>query len=115
VSIFVVTITGEIRVQIGRPRPPRARGTTNRNARGSAEARRRRKRWLLTQFGDGVTAPCFMAGCTAVLTFDTITVDRIILGINGGSYRRSNIRPACASHNASEGSKAMHARRGRGL
>lgn len=109
-SIFVVAATGEIRVQLTRPRPPRARGTSNSNVRGSAASRRRRKQWLLDTFGDGVTAPCFVDGCTAVLTFDTITVDRIQLGVDGGSYRRGNIRPACGSHNASEGSKARHAR-----
>jgi hypothetical protein len=109
-SVYVVATTGEIRVQLGRPRPKRARGTSNGNQRGSAKDRRARKQWLLDTFGDGTIAPCFMAGCDAVLTFDTITVDRIQLGVDGGSYRRDNIRPACGPHNSSEGSKARHAR-----
>jgi hypothetical protein len=105
--IFVVALTGETRVQQHAPRPAHSRGTSNSNARGSSYSRRRRKQWLLDNFGNGVTAPCFMRGCDAVLTADTITVDRIQLGRDGGSYRRGNIRPACSSHNASEGSKAM--------
>lgn len=111
-SIFVASATGEIRVQLTRPRPPRARGTSNSNQRGSAAARRARKQWLLDTFGDGAIAPCFVNGCDAVLTFDTITVDRIQLGRDGGSYRRDNIRPACGPHNSSEGSKARHHRTG---
>jgi hypothetical protein len=90
---------------------PHLRGTTNRNVRGSAESRRRRKQWLLDTFGDGTTAACFVETCTTVLSFTTITVDRIHLGMDGGSYRRGNIRPACGFHNSSEGSKAMWARR----
>lgn len=109
--IFVVTGAGETRVQLNRPSKPHARGTSNSNVRGSSYSRRRRKQWLLDEFGDGVTAPCFAEGCDAVLTFDTITVDRIQLGKDGGSYRRENIRPACPPHNSSEGSKAMWAGR----
>lgn len=61
--------------------------------RGSATARRRRRQWLLDQFGNGETAPCFE--CGAVLTYETLTVDRIVPGCKGGTYARSNIRPAC--------------------
>jgi hypothetical protein len=77
------------------------RGTTNGNVRGSAEDRRVRKRWLLARFGNGETAPCYR--CPTVLDFETITVDRIIPGCEGGTYRRSNIRPACAPCNESTG------------
>lgn len=79
------------------------RGTTNRNARGSAPARRARKLWLLGKFGDGETALCSF-GCGTVLTFDTVTVDRHpIPGCQGGTYVRSNIRPACGHCNSSHG------------
>lgn len=88
-----------------------ARGTTNRNQRGSSADRRRRKQWLLDTFGDGFTCLCSFQDCIEVLIFETITVDRIQLGMDGGTYRRNNIRPACAFHNSSEGSLAMHARR----
>lgn len=91
------------------------RGSTNQNDRGSATARRARKTWLLVEFGNGTTAPCSF-GCGAVLDFDTITVDRYPLRkIDGGSYRRGNIRPACAFCNSQDGSLAMHVRLGHKL
>lgn len=81
-----------------------ARGTTNTNVRGSAEARRRRKQWLLDTFGDGIHAVCSFAGCDTILDFDTITVDRYpVPGIDGGSYRHGNIRPACGTCNSRHG------------
>jgi hypothetical protein len=79
------------------------RGTSNTNARGSSEDRRRRRRFLLETFGDGTTAPCSFDGCTILLTFETITVDRVIPGALGGRYTRDNIRPACGPHNFSDG------------
>jgi len=80
-----------------------ARGTSNTNVRGSAASRRARKAWLLVTFGDGYTAPCFY--CGEELDWFTITVDRIVAGILGGTYRRGNIRPACMRDNSVEGSK----------
>lgn len=78
------------------------RGTTNRNVRGSAEGRRRRKIWLLQQFGDGQVAPCGF--CGVLVDFDSITVDRYpIPGCQGGTYRRNNIRPACGPCNSTHG------------
>lgn len=85
------------------------RGTSNSNARGSSEDRRRRKQFLLDQFGNGVKAPCYR--CRKKLTFLTITVDRIIPGCEGGTYRRNNIRPACDPCNTSTGGKLGAARR----
>lgn len=82
------------------------RGTTNTNSRGSAAQRRVRKTWLLAEFGDGEKAPCSFDGCAEVLTFDTITVDRFpVAGVDGGTYRRGNIRPACAAHNSEHGGR----------
>lgn len=34
---------------------------------------------------------------------DPLTVDRIIPGCQGGTYRRTNIRPACGSCNSETG------------
>lgn len=79
------------------------RGTSNTNARGSSYARRARKQYLLDQFGDGKTTTCYR--CPAVLDFSTITVDRIIPGCHGGTYRRNNIRPACSPCNTETGGK----------
>jgi hypothetical protein len=79
------------------------RGTTNRDERGSAAARRARKLWLLAEFGDGTAAPCSF-NCGAVLTFETITIDRYpVPGCRGGRYIRGNIRPACAPCNSVHG------------
>lgn len=91
--------------------PPRtkARGTSNTNARGSAQARRARKHFLLNKYGDGTTASCYR--CPTILDFETITVDRIIPGCEGGTYRRSNIRPACAPCNMQTGGQLGAARR----
>lgn len=44
---------------------------------------------------------CFRCGC--LLTVDTVTVDRIIPGCKGGTYRRNNIRPACLKCNSETG------------
>lgn len=80
------------------------RGTSNTNARGSAEARRRRKAWLLTTFGDGTYVACAAEDCGSVLTFDTLTVDRFpIPGCQGGRYVRGNIRPMCGPCNSKLG------------
>lgn len=91
------------------------RGTTNRNARGSSYSRRIRKLWLLSPEagfgGDGVTVQCTTPGCDTVLDFDTVTVDRITPGIEGGTYRRGNIRPKCGPHNYGEGGALAHERR----
>jgi len=87
-----------------------ARGTSDTNSRGSAASRRARKAFLLVTFGDGYTAPCFF--CHFELDWFTLTVDRILRGINGGSYKRDNIRPACGACNSSDGSIEMHLRRG---
>jgi hypothetical protein len=78
-----------------------ARGTTNRNARGSSYDRRARRAYLLAAFGDGEHCPCYR--CGVILDDATITVDRVVPGIEGGRYVRSNIRPACARDNSETG------------
>lgn len=84
--------------------PNHPRGTSNTNDRGSAAQRRARKQWLLDTFGDGVVVRCYrFVACGQVLTFATLTVDRIIPGILGGTYRRGNIRPACGHCNSITG------------
>lgn len=90
------------------------RGTTNRNARGSSYERRRRRQWLIDTFGDGVTVMCSLrsyAGCLGMLTVETVTADRIVPGIEGGTYRRDNIRPACGPCNSSTGGHLGNTRR----
>lgn len=105
---------------------PVTRGTTNRNDRGNTEDRRRRREWLVLTYranvdviryypsrlgktvaaqgplGSGQPA-CRCYRCGFLLTVDTVTVDRIIPGCKGGTYRRNNIRPACAGCNSETG------------
>jgi 5-methylcytosine-specific restriction endonuclease McrA len=97
------------------------RGTSNGNSAGSAEDRRRRKQWLLDTYRanvDGVPSPsgvvvaveygagekvCRCYRCGDLLTFELLTVDRIIPGCQGGTYKRSNVRPCCGPCNSETG------------
>jgi hypothetical protein len=100
------------------------RGTTNGNARGSNESRRRRREWLVATWRADVdlammTGPvvigwvevplglglpaCRCYRCGTLLIADTVSVDRIIPGCQGGTYRRDNIRPACELCNSITG------------
>lgn len=97
------------------------RGTTNGNARGGSDARRRRREWLVETFRADVDAidvawigggqlvedvalpACRCYRCGTLLTVDTVTVDRIVPGCKGGTYRRDNIRPACGTCNSVTG------------
>lgn len=86
------------------------RGTTNKYVSGSSYDRRARKWWLLEtfqsdKFGPGWTH-CYL--CFALLCFETLTVDRIIPGCMGGTYRRGNIRPCCARCNSVTGGALAH-------
>lgn len=92
------------------------RGTSNSNVRGSSYARAARKRWLLINYAADVATPldsedrnvlltCRCYRCGDLLTFATLTVDRIIPGCRGGTYRRNNIRPACAQCNSETGGR----------
>ena len=47
------------------------------------------------------TCRCYR--CGVLLTVETVTVDRIIPGCKGGTYRRDNIRPACGDCNSETG------------
>jgi hypothetical protein len=108
--------------ELGRPA---RRGTTNGNARGGSKDRERRRQWLVdtfranldvlvvrlgngseirldTMLGRGEPA-CRCYRCGRLLTVETVTVDRIVPGCQGGTYRRSNIRPACGPCNSSTG------------
>lgn len=88
--------------------------------RGSAADRRTRKAWLIETFRANHDFPDFLAEnagrtaihqginrgfgepacrcyrCGVLLTIDMLTVDRIVPGCKGGTYRRNNIRPACS-------------------
>lgn len=91
------------------------RSTTNRNSRGGSAQRRVRKQWLLDTFGDGTTAVCMLQlteRCEGTVTFETLTVDRYpVAGVDGGTYRRNNIQPACAPCNEYQGGLVGAARK----
>jgi len=113
---------------------PARRGTTNKNARGGSDERRRRRAWLVETYradedlrtielyhgpilvgvnhGDGEMA-CRCYRCGVLLTVDTVTVDRIKPGCQGGTYRRDNIRPACGRCNSSTGATTRRKKSGR--
>lgn len=82
------------------------RGYSNHNETGNSRDRRRRKQWLLDEFGDGEFVACFRqisTKCLYVLDFQTLTVDRIVSRSAGGRYTRDNIQPACGSCNSVAG------------
>lgn len=95
------------------------------STRGNVTDRQRRKAWLLETYaadcaiavparfkveliipvskidqyradGDTVHECCRCYRCGKLLTLETLTVDRIVPGCKGGTYRRNNIRPSCA-------------------
>lgn len=54
---------------------------------------------LLNPFVRSLRMACRCYRCGRLLIFETLTVDRIIPGKKGGTYRRNNIRPACGTCN----------------
>ncbi len=119
-AVSQAEIDAEVVALIGRPS---RRGTSNKNVSGNSEDRRRRREWLVATFradvdagpvwpgygvepvplGQGVKA-CRCYRCGVLLTVATVTVDRVIPGCQGGTYRRNNIRPACGPCNSKTGS-----------
>jgi hypothetical protein len=86
--------------------PPTRRGTSNTNERGSSKDRLAHKLWLLITFSPelGPDEAWCEFNCGAIVTIDTITVDRYpIPGCQGGTYQRGNIRPACGPCNSRHG------------
>lgn len=84
------------------------------SARGNVTTRRRRKLWMLTPEagfgGDGATVLCSEPDCDAILTIDTVFVDRIVPGIDGGRYVKGNVKPHCCSCSHKQGWKVRKGR-----
>lgn len=78
---------------------PTRRGTSNADDRGSSYARRQRKRNLLERDGTGPDGVALCATCPTLVDFETMTVDRIVPGCEGGRYGppsdTSNCRIQC--------------------
>lgn len=135
----IVAMAGELQRELdemgaGRPQKTR-RGTSNGNSSGSAEDRRRRRVWLLETYradvdadihnrstdgklwevplGEGqIACRCYRCGILMTDGFrGLLTVDRIIPGADGGTYRRDNIRPACSDCNEKTGGRTRRKRR----
>lgn len=102
--------------------PLRTRGTSNGNVRGSSESRRRRRVWILDTYAADVPGYCRCYRCGVLLynpdvpptgglgvplgtVVYPLTIDRIVPGCRGGTYRRENIRPACAGCNSETGGR----------
>lgn len=79
------------------------RGTSNTNCRGSAAARRKRKKELLVRDGDGLSAPCWECGTR--VTFSTMICDRKKPGKHGGRYLLSNLRVHCRGCSETQGAR----------
>lgn len=97
---------------------PVSRGTSNGNARGNTRDRELRKLWLLKTYAANTRVlmwreladnefvdACRCYRCGILLTFETVTVDRIVPGCKGGKYVRNNIRPSCAPCNSETGGR----------
>jgi 5-methylcytosine-specific restriction endonuclease McrA len=70
--------------------------------RGNSKDRKARVWWLLRRYGNGIECPCLLRIsplCERRLSRDTITVDKVIPGTQGGRYTHPNIIPACSPCN----------------
>lgn len=82
--------------------------------RGNHIDRRRRKLWLLATFDVDLgpdRARCQLAisdNCRQIVTFETVTADRII---PGGTYAHTNVQPACAPCQNRQGALITRERR----
>lgn len=94
------------------------RGTTNGNDRGSTTSRRNRRAWLMLNWVSDLPGfvRCYRCGCLLHNPDDPemlrlgvdskpLSVDRITPGCQGGTYRRTSIRPACLRCNSSTGGR----------
>jgi len=103
------------------------RGTSNGSVRGSSYDRQRRRAWLMKTYASNIPGYVRCYRCGHLLYNDDdggpdfveslihdpipLTIDRIVPGIQGGTYRRSNIRPACGPCNSETGATTRRRRR----
>lgn len=89
-----------------------SRSITGNDKRGSSYDRKARRLWLVSPAagfgGDGEKVPCWE--CGTMVTATSMYVDRIIAGDQGGTYRRNNIRPHCASCSHGQGARRRWAK-----
>jgi hypothetical protein len=103
------------------------RGTSNGSVRGSSYDRQRRRAWLMVTYASNIPGfvRCYRCGgllynpdggepdwAQSIIHEPVpLTIDRIVPGIQGGTYRRSNIRPACQPCNSETGATVRRKRR----
>ena len=98
------------------PKYRASRGTSNTNERGSTDDRRARRAWIMHTYASDVAGfvRCYRCGellynpnnppeGLAMIVLKPLTIDRIIAGCKGGTYRRNNIRPCCSHCNTATG------------
>lgn len=67
-----------------------------------ASSSKKVRQWLLTEYGDGVSAPCSF--CGKALTIRNVTIDHYpIPACLGGTIAHENVRPACRDCNLADG------------
>lgn len=71
------------------------RGTSNSDVRGNSTQRRKRKQAVIDRDGDGTTVKCYR--CSTLLDITTVTMDRIVPGVEGGKYTVDNCRASCSA------------------
>ncbi len=75
----------------------------SRNARGNSKARKRRREWMMQQFGmrcqGGIVVVCVHCGVRCRASGKGWEVDRRICGHSGGRYNRANLQVACRTCN----------------
>jgi hypothetical protein len=95
------------------------RSTTNKNVTGNSRDRARRRAFLVATYGWPEVRIVLCWLCHVPLLQDddpdapgqSVTVDRVIPGCEGGRYVPENIRPACGPCNMSTGGQLGAARR----
>lgn len=87
--------------------------TSHANERGSSRERRRRRKAVVAAHGwpDAGIVVCWL--CELVMGLADFTIDRVVPGIEGGTYALSNCRPCCRPCNLERGGRLGAARRAR--
>lgn len=79
------------------------KGTRPGDGRGNSYQRRARKLYLMATHGVEGIVTCYL--CSVPMGLVELTVDRIVPGARGGTYARTNIRPACGPCNTDTGNE----------
>jgi len=92
------------------------RGTTNKYVTGNARDRARRRARIVARDGWPEVGIVLCRWCDVPLLQDddpeapgqSVTMDRVVPGCEGGTYQLDNLVPACRNCNESRGGKLAH-------